>query len=168
MGPKIITNSYNSGKCNPVRTEPLKVSPLLITYVKLLIRLAIWEIGLGSHISYDGNRKRLDKSNIDYDRHALDVELHGCCLIFSRAYIDRKDGLNESTFMYGEEDILYYELLSEGLKTLYAPDICVLHNEKKSTDNTFSRIREKRLFEYKNRIRSMHHVLKAARCYWGK
>lgn len=168
MGPRIITNSYSSGKCNPVRLEPLSIHELRITYVKLLVRLILWEIGIGRFISYDGNKKRINRCKIDYDQIHENVELHGCCLVFSKEFICKKEGLNEVTFMYGEEDILYYELLLEELKTIYIPDVCVFHYEKKSTENSFSNIRKKKIFELKNRVKSMQHVIGIAENYWKK
>lgn len=56
-----------------------------------------------------------------------DVVIHGCCLVFSREYIDNYDGLDERTFMYGEERILFAQVLGNKQHTVFMPDIHVFH-----------------------------------------
>ncbi len=68
-----------------------------------------------------------------------DVVIHGCCIIFSREYIDKYDGLDDRTFMYGEESILFVRVLGGKQRTVYMPEIKVFHKgavATKKADNT--------------------------------
>ncbi len=166
LGPQIITESYDSGKVNPVRMKPMTTWDIKKLYFKLFVRLLIYKTGLSFLNKYDGNKRRLNRSSINYDKVATDCELHGCCWIFSREFINLRDGLNESTFMYGEEDILFYELLLSGLVSLYVPDICVLHKGKRATKMTFDDYKRMKVFEISNRIKSLRCVLNVSQEYW--
>lgn len=59
--------------------------------------------------------------------------IHGCFLYLSCEYLDRCGPLDESLFMYGEEDLLAYNAFASGLRTVYAPGIQVIHKEAMST-----------------------------------
>lgn len=78
------------------------------------------------------------------------VELHGCFWIFGRPYIDRFDGIEASTFLYGEEPMLFHRLKINGLKSVYQPGIHVYHKEDRSTNTMHSTPRNKKLF--RNRL----------------
>lgn len=84
-----------------------------------------------------------------------DFKLHGSCLIFSKDYISRYDGLYSKTFMYGEEDILKWISIRDNLKMAYLKDIFIYHKEDVSTDKVFSNEKKKRLFYYKWNIDSL-------------
>lgn len=101
-------------------------------------------------------RKKKKRSRIcDHFRRYENVTLHGSFMIFSRDYIDRFDGLDDRTFMYGEEDILHRRLIKNGLKSVYTPDFAVYHKEDVSTDSASGSSRKKREFYYKNLIASL-------------
>lgn len=91
-----------------------------------------------------------EKKNI-----SKDFKLHGSCLIFSKDYISRYDGLYSKTFMYGEEDILKWISIRDNLKMAYLKDIFIYHKEDVSTDKVFSNEKKKRLFYYKWNIDSL-------------
>lgn len=57
------------------------------------------------------------------------VRLHGSFWVFSPLYIQKYDGIDDTTFMYMEEDILQYRMLKAGMKMLYSPQIVVFHKE---------------------------------------
>ena len=100
--------------------------------------------------------KKKKRSRIcDHFRRYENVTLHGSFMIFSREYTDRFDGLDERTFMYGEEDILHRRLIKNGLKSVYTPDFAVYHKEDVSTDSASGSSRKKREFYYKNLIASL-------------
>ncbi len=91
----------------------------------------------------------------DHYKRYEDVTLHGCFMVFSEKYIDEFDGLDDRTFMYGEEDILHRRLIKNGMKSVYLPDIAVYHKEDVSTDSASGSARKKREFYYKNLIASL-------------
>ena len=82
------------------------------------------------------------------------VELHGCCLIFSKRYIDKWDGLDHRTYMYCEESILYAHMMLDGERTVYMPNITVFHKGSASTDSVIKKRRNKLLFEFTNSLDS--------------
>jgi len=59
------------------------------------------------------------------------VKLYGACLIFSPEYVSKFNGLYDKTFMYVEEDILYYIAQREKLKMVYSPEISNMCNSLK-------------------------------------
>lgn len=59
--------------------------------------------------------------------------IHGCFLFLTSEYLRRCGPLDETLFMYGEEDLLAYNAFAAGLRTLYAPGIEVIHKEAMST-----------------------------------
>lgn len=94
------------------------------------------------------------KNNIKSSEIKENVILYGCCLIFSKNYIDLFDGIDNRTFLYSEEQLLYIRIIKNKLSTLYYPEIQVLHNEGVSTDKTITSKREKEIFISKNQIKS--------------
>jgi GT2 family glycosyltransferase len=82
-------------------------------------------------------------------------KLYGACLIFSPEYVSIFNGLYDKTFMYVEEDILYYIARKENLKMVYSPEIQILHKEKSSTQADNSTSHNMRLFFYSNMCRSL-------------
>ncbi len=57
------------------------------------------------------------------------VLLHGCCLVFSRDFFKEMDGFWEGTFLYAEEEILYYLATRRGLRIVYDPGVRCVHKE---------------------------------------
>lgn len=90
------------------------------------------------------------RSNTDNTERRENVILNGCCWIFTPEYISRFDGLNDKTFLYYEENILYLRCLKAGLKTVYLPTIEIYHKEDAATNSlNFQTDRNKRRFIYK-------------------
>jgi GT2 family glycosyltransferase len=81
--------------------------------------------------------------------------LHGSALIFSHLFIERYDGLNSDTFMYGEESILDFIAKRDKLRCIYCPALKILHKDDSSTNYVYKRNRLKRRFYLKNLIKSM-------------
>lgn len=73
--------------------------------------------------------KRLD-TNKEYEN----IVLHGAFLIFSEKYIELFDGLNPVTFFYVEEEFLALRLQRKNLKSIYYPEIEILHKRKAATN----------------------------------
>jgi GT2 family glycosyltransferase len=86
---------------------------------------------------------------------ADDVILHGCCLIFSRKFIDLFDGLDPRTFMYMEEEILYLHIKTNGLLSVYTPNITIYHLDDASINYVYSKPHNKNLFLYANSLKSL-------------
>jgi len=88
------------------------------------------------------------------------VLINGCCIIFSKVYIDKFDGLDDRTFLYYEEQLLYLRVIKNNMKSVYNPYILIFHNEgvatKKSTKNKRKRVN----FQLKHEIDSLNILIK--------
>jgi GT2 family glycosyltransferase len=93
------------------------------------------------------------------------VKLQGSCLIFSPLYVKKYRGLFDKTFMYVEEDILYYIARKENLKMVYSPEVRILHKEKSSTKSMNKTSREMKLFYYSNMCKSLKVFLELTKHY---
>lgn len=82
---------------------------------------------------------------------AENVQLHGACIILSKLYIEYFDyAFFPETYMYMEEDILYYLCMKNNFKTVYNPKMQILHKEDASTDIIMNSTLEKVLFKLKH------------------
>ena len=84
------------------------------------------------------------------------VALHGACLIFGINFVKKYEyPFYPETFLYGEEDILYFLAKKRGQVTLYCPDLVVHHMEDVSTNSISKNRQEKRLFEISHTLDSL-------------
>lgn len=88
-----------------------------------------------------------------------DVVLNGCCLIFSKNYISSFDGIDDRTFLYYEEQLLYIRLKKNNMKSVYNPNIEIFHNEGVSTKMSIKNKRKKFDFKLKNEIESLNTLI---------
>jgi GT2 family glycosyltransferase len=92
---------------------------------------------------------------IDHGSEQEGVALHGSAMVFSPLYIDKYEGLYPGPFMYGEEAILDFFVKKDNLKSLYYPEISILHKDDSSTNFVYNKALKKRRFYLKNFIRSL-------------
>lgn len=104
--------------------------------------------------------KNITNKDYDHTRDLYNVKLSGCCLIFSPKFIADYDGLYDKTFLYSEEEILFYQMKRDNRKTLYSPDIKIIHKEDATLNSLFTQTYKRRRFYYKNYIRSGFAFLK--------
>ena len=140
-------------------------------YLKKTIKLMIQYLANAFYIAdlkRKLSKKKKDKVLID-DNVKLEEEknlvLHGCCLIFSKNYIDKFDGLDEKTFMYGEEQLLLLKLLNNHMCSWYCPKLEIIHLEDASVNKTVKNIRQKRMFKYKLMIKAFWIITKETKLY---
>lgn len=100
-------------------------------------------------------------------RHAENIKLHGCFLVFSQDYIQDYDGLDDSTFLFWEEEFLYKHMICDGKVLAYNPDITVFHLEDASTDVSILGKREKMIFMLRHYIDSLNSLKKVYMEYDG-
>lgn len=84
------------------------------------------------------------------------VKLHGSFLVLSQEYMSKFDGLDERTFLYMEEDILFLHLRMNDMLSLYYPEISVFHKEDVSTEVSIGKGRDKVMFTTSNNIESLN------------
>lgn len=100
-----------------------------------------------------------ESSFFSFDSSTVDITkidtlfLHGSFLIFSPQYYS-KEGLFDGTFMYLEENILKYLCKKNGCKLYYTSLLSVYHKEDASTNALTNSDRKKKLFYFKNVIKS--------------
>jgi len=180
LGPNIIAR--NGVHQNPVSKKLITMDELkedIKKYEKLVkryerrtykcyevvkrISIEILRIIKIDHIIREFIRKYLIKAEsqeFDYLSELENVQLHGSCLIFSPEYITKYDGLYSETFMFMEEDILFFMSQRDRFKMLYTPEIEIFHKEDVSTDYILKSNFEKRKFVYSNHILSGKKLLK--------
>lgn len=87
--------------------------------------------------------------------------LHGCCLIFSKDYIDKyKYPFYNETFLFHEEEFLYQRVIKDNLISLYDPSLTVFHKEGSSIKKSNKKERLSKLFREKTRLKSLNLLLK--------
>lgn len=75
---------------------------------------------------------------VKYEFNAVtNVVLHGSIWFFSNRYFECFDGLPDKQYMYFEEETLQLVLRNKGLKSLYIPDITVVHLHGQSINTAY-------------------------------
>lgn len=155
-GPKIISmvdgknqnpvmKIYNSK--NDVKKRMLKFQILMIlSYLNLDVKLK--------------NYLSKEITEVDEYKSMNEIQLHGACLIFSRSYINKYNGLYDKTFMYGEESILKYLVEKNNMSMIYIDELEIYHKEGSSTDHIYGKGVQKRQFYYKWNIDACYHLKK--------
>lgn len=167
LGPRVYINDNENGMSNPANIEDYKSARLKIK--RWDCRILLFFNALGIDIYYARLRRWLpDKvrallkerksgtKDIEYySQPHENVLLHGCFWIFSPLYINHFDGLDEVTFMYHEEIILYRKVKSNNMKMVYDPDIKIFHGDHISTNRVCDFARRSRKIRYKRELNSL-------------
>lgn len=135
-GPMMITKD---GQCsvNPIRNNICSKQEAINLIRKHNILIMLCHFRLYKIYEIRMKWRRLNRKNINpelYLNDQRDYQLHGAFLVFSKLYFEKFDGLDEGTFLYGEENLLYLHLIKNSLHTLYTPEIRIFHKEDSSTD----------------------------------
>lgn len=158
LGPMIYTAD---GRCNdnPGRSQPMGKEELqvFINYLDLVIFANKIHIGSLCESLYNGLRKirrkyrgkKTDNSHKTYLNREENVQLHGCFLVLSERFFEYFDGLYSGTFLYMEEDILFWQLMQKNLTSVYLPDIHVFHKEDSASKAVWSSDRKRALVKQK-------------------
>lgn len=102
-------------------------------------------------------------------KYCENVQLLGCCFIFSPLFFEKMEGFDPRTFMYLEEEILYELTKWHTLKSVYDPNIEIIHLGQVSTCY-YNRISsgKNRRFRYKEHIKSFFILIKNMFNHMGK
>lgn len=158
LGPQIRTKdgTITSNPVEYIVDSKRKAFILLIKrYIKLFLNKLYLNV-LIHDIDIFANHKGKYNHLLRYE----DIKLHGACWVFSDKFFEKYNGINDSTFLYFEEDILYLETVKQGLKTVYNPQLSILHLEDSSTNSLAKNTREKNIFVLSNEIRSLKILIK--------
>lgn len=152
MGPKILQKDGTNSKCSPIMPVHTNLRRVRIGQVSNYIRYFL------SFFNLDILFGRIVDdfpSDAEFaDKYQENVQIAGCCFIFSRDYIDKFDGLNPKTFMYLEEILLYVRIKKAGLNIMYNPELEIVHLENVSTKKVFTKNKKARQFKYKSQMKS--------------
>lgn len=85
--------------------------------------------------------------------------LHGCCLVFSKDFFRQFDGFWEGTFLYAEEEILYYLAMQRGMTLLYSPEVVCMHKEARTTNSLYQDFCDRKIFYFSNITKSYRQFL---------
>lgn len=105
-------------------------------------------------------KKFIKQKKYDNSKRKEDVLLNGCCLIFSKKYIDKFDGIDDRPFLYYEEQLLYLRLKANNMKSVFTPKIVVFHDESVSTNTKTKNSRKRFDFVLKHEIDSLNILIK--------
>ena len=163
LGPKITLpdniKSFHRDRLEPIYIYRFEIFKL---YIKWLINFVDKKEILRNFKRKHFKDQIYDKIEDDKNLERVEnVIIHGSCIIFSKKYIDKFDGLDERTFLYGEEELLYIKIIKNNLKSVYNPKLQIFHNEDSSTNAiTKNNKREKILFTSKYGIISRKEIIK--------
>lgn len=93
------------------------------------------------------------------------VLLHGCCMVFSKDFFAEFDGFWPDTFLYAEEEIIYYLAMKKNMRVLYAPDVTCMHKEAVTTKQIYRDFCDAKIFYFSNVAKSYWKFLKLMREY---
>ena len=87
--------------------------------------------------------------------------LHGACLIFAKSFITNEEyAFNPNTFLYFEEELLYFYCQQNEYHMIYSSELQVDHLEDVSTNIAFSSDYKKTKMKYENIVKSANVLLK--------
>lgn len=160
LGPNIIS-LQDDGRQNPLNTVLTTKKQVINEIIKYSILLSMNIIKLEDLKKYILKKVKKEKVQIDKadnkNNIMENVPLHGSCMIFSKDYINMNEyAFYPETFLYVEEDILFYLCNKNNLKTVYFPKVTIYHKEDSSTDFLMNTASEKRRFLYKNILKSLN------------
>ena len=85
----------------------------------------------------------------------INVPLHGAALVFSRKYLEKNKYIfYPKTFLFVEEEILFYNCKKNNYTIVYEPEAKVYHKEDSSTNSLISGKKNKRIFIYNEHLKS--------------
>ena len=158
IGPDIFAVKQNTHQ-NPQPTICYKKKPLLKNTINSFLHYITNVIGIEELLIRINKKNSETKSeqkieNLKYDVEQKNVTLHGSALFFTPKYIKKYSGMYDKTFLYREENIMYYLLKKNGDLTYYTPKLTITHLEDASSDSLSNSKRERRRFYYYHLFKS--------------
>lgn len=178
LGPKIISPpKVQSNPYVQIEKTPREMLQLLNKrYIKFRIREISFSLGIGvirrnaqnlleSYKNKNGlKRKNLDSPHVGEGDHVrLNSGLHGSFLVFSPIYVQEYDGIEDVTFAYGEEWLIYNRCNERGWLMIYEPRILVEHEgdsvSKKSTTSLRTQILRRTKLEIESNKKLRQYII---------
>ncbi len=158
LGPKILpeetesVNPFNAYKSLEEIEERIKYTKRLIKIYNSMLLRNMLKVYI--RIKKIFKKNRVIRKNAEKD--TTEVALHGCALIFSKKYYNRySDVFYNNTFLFHEEEFLYYRCHHDGLISLYSPAIELIHKEGMSLNKEYKNEYKKLIFKNKEILKSL-------------
>ncbi|MBJ8325402.1 glycosyltransferase [Streptococcus pacificus] len=114
-------------------------------------------------------RYRNNKLNIDFSKKYYNVPLHGAFVVFSKDYFEKEEfAFQPGTFFYYEMEILDYICTQKEYKTIYCPELKVLHHQNISTNIVYNSMLKKTIFANRCNYDSTKVFLEVMESYMNK
>jgi len=158
LGPKIIS-LVNKKNQNPMPVTQKNIKEVKRSIFRLRILLLSNYLRLEGFLReiYETLIKKVENDDLNQEN---DYMLHGSCLVFSKDYIKKYDGLYDRTFLYSEESILYFISKRDNLKMRYFEKAFIYHKEDSATNSILKEEYQKRRFIYKHSLNSLKELYK--------
>ena len=161
LGPMVYTAD---GRCNdnPGTNTPMTLEGIdrIINATKKDYCLRKWRLGslywFCKRLKDKVLRRKKENSHRYYLSKKYNIQLHGCFLCFSREYFKLFNGFYPGTFLYMEEDILFYLTQREHLITVYNPELKIFHKEDSASNAVWKT-------ERKRALNKMYYILESAK-----
>jgi GT2 family glycosyltransferase len=149
--------------------KQIAVSQLKAVSFRLIKALHLKRAVAGHYKTAEGASKNLTTREVDGKSVSADsrieeaqegVLLHGCCIVFSRDFFAEFDGFYDQTFLYAEEEILYYLAMKKGLTVLYSPEVVCMHKEAVTTNRLYRDFCDAKIFYFSNITKSYRAFLR--------
>lgn len=162
LGPLILSGDgrYDSNPQTSGTITNIADIEFKIKRYKYMLFLLNWNLyGLFIRLKRIRSIFRKKSSKKIFPQKQKNIQLSGACLFFTQEFFSKLNGFCPDTFLYKEEDILYYQLKKYNLTSIYLPNLLFYHAEDASTDAKISNTREKDIFVYKEYIKSLNVLL---------
>lgn len=161
LGPKIITQEGDSVNPFPVYKnleEVLKAIQNVKRNIKIF-QSAFFSLLFQIYHRLKYRRKKIKHLENGVQR-VIPAPLHGCAIVFSKKYLQRyQDAFYSGTFLYHEEEFLYYRVCKDQLISCYDPSVFCFHKEGSSLKQQFEKQNRKReLFRNQEILKSLEQL----------
>lgn len=157
LGPKIITDNGESVNPFPVYDslksvdKGIKKSKILIKIYKNVFLRYLLEKYIGIKRKFI-KPKHLTNGEVFQEN----IALHGCAIVFSKKYYQKYTHVfYNDTFLYHEEEFLFYRIKRDSLISCYCPKLEVFHKEGASLNNSYTNEYKKLIFRNEEIVKSL-------------
>ena len=156
VAPDIIT--LNETHQNPFAIKALSYKECLCNIRKIQLLQLIYSIPVLGDV-----KAKLKFSPVSNSKESENIQEmilpHGAAIIYTPLWVNQEQfAFYPGTFMYLEEEILYYYILKHNYRTIYLPELKIIHLEDVSTNTRFKKKRKKALFQIKQ-LKKSYRVL---------
>ena len=156
VAPDIIT--LNGSHQNPFALKPLSYAECISSYRKLRLLQIVYSTPIIGDVKAKSKFSPMSRPNESENIQEM-ILPHGAAIIYTPLWVNHEQfAFYPGTFMYLEEEILYYYILKHNYRTIYLPELKIIHLEDVSTNTRFKKKRKKALFQIRQ-LKKSYRVL---------